>query len=195
MKSLRPLQHALAALVLLFGAGWSAHAHALSQNQVFEIDFMKMMIDHHGKAAETSALCLSRASHAELLEMCSSIKKTQEAEIAKMQSWLKAWYGESKQPEMVEHDKADMEHMASLSGAEFEKQFMEMMSGHHMIAVEQAAPCLVRSSHGELLSLCTSIVQSQAKEIKQMRSWLCSWYGACSLHVMRSATVGIPRDK
>ena len=69
-----------------------------------------------------------------------------------------------------------------------------MMAGHHMVAIEQAAPCLVRASHGELISMCEDIATSQAGEIKKMRSWLCSWNSICSLHFGRSALVGKPEE-
>lgn len=188
-KSLRSLL-----ITALFSSALVAPAHAsLSQNQAFEIRFMEDMIDHHAMGADMAKICLSRASNADLLAMCNDIVKTQRSEIAKMQGWLKEWYGETSVPHKTEHSMNDMEYLASLSGGEFEKQFMESMSGHHMVAVEQSAECLLRSSHSALNGLCGDIVRTQVKEIQAMRVWLCRWYEACSLHVMRGAVVGVPQ--
>lgn len=133
---------------------------ALSQNQVFEIHFMEDMIDHHARGADMAKLCQSRASNAELLAMCNDIVRTQRSEIAQMQGWLKEWYGETSVPHTTEHSMSDMEHLASLSGGEFEKQFMEHMSGHHMIAVENSAECLLRTSHSALTGLCGEMIRT-----------------------------------
>lgn len=165
----------------------------LSQNQVFEIRFMEDMIDHHARGADMATLCLARAGNAELLSLCDDIAKTQRAEIAKMQGWLRDWYGETSTPHKTAHSISDMKHLASLSGGAFEQEFMQRMSGHHMTAIEQSAQCLLRTSHHELNRLCGDIIRTQTEEIQKMRVWLCKWYEACSLHVMRGATVGVPQ--
>jgi hypothetical protein len=163
-----------------------------SANAVFEVDFLENMIDHHAMAVQMAALCPSRATHAELLELCGSIGTSQAAEIQKMQGWLKGWYGIGHAPEMVEHDQVDLKHLASLSGAAFEQQFMQQMAAHHMVAVERAAECLLRTTHAALTEECDNIAESQARQIHQMRDWLCQWYSLCALHFMRSAMVGKP---
>lgn len=165
----------------------------LSQNQVFEIRFMEDMIDHHAMGVNMGKLCKARAVNADLLSMCNDIVETQRSEIAKMQGRLRAWYGEASAPHQTEHSISDLEHLASLSGGEFEKQFMEHMSGHHMIALEQSAECLLRTSHQDLNRLCGDMIRTQTDEIQKMRIWLCQWYQACSLHVMRGAMVGVPQ--
>lgn len=189
MKSIR-----LTFCMAVLAASISIPAQAtLSQNQVFEILFMEDMIDHHSMGVDMAKLCQSHASNAELLAMCNDIIKTQRTEIAKMQGWLKEWYGETSTPHKTEKSKSDLEHLASLSGGEFEQQFMEHMSGHHMIALENSAECLLRTSHSALNNLCGEMIRTQVGEIQMMRRWLCQWYQACSLHVMRGAMVGVPK--
>lgn len=192
---MKKLAKSIATLVVAAASlGTSASAEAaLGQNQVFEVRFMKDMIDHHDMAVDTSRLCLDRASHGELLELCKDMLESQREEISRMQGWLKAWYEETSTPHETEHGRRDMEHLASLSGSQFEMEFMQMMVGHHAVAVEQSAECLVRSAHGSLTALCTNIARTQAVEIRSMRTWLCQWYEACSLHVMRSMMVGVPQ--
>jgi uncharacterized protein (DUF305 family) len=184
----------------LFGAALclplSPQAHAeLSQNQAFEIRFMEDMIDHHALAVERSRLCRERATNADLLALCADMVKTQKTEIATMQGWLREWYGESSTPRETPHGRRDTMHMASLDGAEFEKEFMTMMVGHHAVAIEQSAECLVRTSHGALTALCEDMTRTQATEIRKMRTWLCQWYRLCSLHVMRNMMVGKPEPR
>lgn len=67
---------------------------AALSGDAFEIAFMEMMIKHHSKAIKEGRHCLDKAAHAELRALCEDIISTQSAEIAQMQAWLCAWYGE-----------------------------------------------------------------------------------------------------
>jgi uncharacterized protein (DUF305 family) len=145
----------------------------------YEIDFMEDMIDHHHMAIMMAELCVEKAVHAELRELCTQIIAAQQAEIIQMQSWLQTWYGITYQPQMKPGDMKMMERMAAMTGAEFEIAFMEMMIKHHSKAVKEGEHCLDRAYHPELRTLCQDIVQTQTAEIALMQSWLCSWYGIC----------------
>jgi uncharacterized protein (DUF305 family) len=145
----------------------------------YEIDFMKNMIDHHAMAIEMAEICLDRAIHEELRSLCQNIIAAQSEEIQQMQSWLSSWYGISYSPQMKPGDMRMLERLASLSGAEFEIEFMEMMIKHHTKAIREASTCIDRVFHEELYELCENIIVTQAAEIQQMRTWLCEWYGEC----------------
>lgn len=148
--------------------------------EAFEVEFLEMMIDHHQMAVHMSEMCLEKAVHEELLKLCESIMTTQAAEIAQMQAWLADWYGIEHEPSMgdpAHHH--HMGHLATLSGAAFEKAFLEMMVEHHAMAVVDGTECLREAAHPELWRLCSSIVQSQMREIVRMQLWLCRWYGDC----------------
>lgn len=145
----------------------------------FEIRFMQDMIDHHAMAVDMAEMCVMKAVHAELRAMCEEIIATQSQEIQQMQNWLEQWYGVSYQPQMKPGEMRMMERLASLSGAEFEVAFMQMMIRHHEQAIREAEQCLRRASHPELRTLCQNIIATQGAEIEQMQAWLCEWYDIC----------------
>ena len=60
--------------------------------ELFEIEFMQMMIRHHFKAVVESRTCQKRAYHLELVRMCQEIETAQTQEIQTMQTWLCSWY-------------------------------------------------------------------------------------------------------
>ena len=170
------------AAVLVF-LSFSAMASAPAPDRAtagYEIDFMEDMIDHHAMAVQMATLCEPRAVHDELRNLCTQIRQSQSQEIATMQSWLQSWYGDAYQPEMSAGAMRQMEKLASLSGAEFEIAFMEMMIKHHAKAVKEGTTCLEKAYHPELLNLCQNIIETQTAEIRQMRAWLCEWHGMCS---------------
>ena len=147
--------------------------------QNFEIKFLTGMIDHHAMAVEMAEICLQRAVHQELRNLCQRILAAQAQEIETMQSWLDDWYGLVHEPEMKPGDERMLEKLASLSGAEFEITFMEMMIKHHMMAIREAQQCLRQAWHPELHQLCQNIITTQLAEIAQLQSWLCQWYDRC----------------
>lgn len=148
----------------------------------FEIKFMEGMIDHHMMAVMMAQLCEERAVHPELREMCQEIEQAQMREMAQMQAWLKEWYGINYEPQMTRGMERQMEQLASLGGAEFEVEFMQMMIRHHEKAVREGERCVERAFHPELIQLCQDIVETQQQEIQTMQTWLHDWYGVHSPH-------------
>ena len=142
----------------------------------YEAQFMESMIDHHAMAVMMGSLCTSRAVHPELLALCTDIVDSQSAEIQTMQAWLQQWYGITATPDVQENR---MQRLASLSGSDFEIAFMETMIRHHARALREAAGCVERAFHAELVSLCENIIAAQLAEIQMMRTWLCQWYTIC----------------
>jgi uncharacterized protein (DUF305 family) len=157
-----------------------ASAPALSQSATsFEIKFMTDMIDHHHMAVMMAEMCIATAIHPELRSLCENIRTAQMAEIEEMQGWLQDWYGIAYEPVMRPGEEKMMERLASLSGAEFEIAFMQMMIKHHEKAIKEGRHCLDKAHHTELRELCENIVRTQSAEIAQMQTWLCQWYGEC----------------
>lgn len=172
----------IAVLLLMLASIQAAQASAPAPDADaarYEIDFMSGMIDHHAMAVEMASLCLERATHPELIEMCQSIKSAQTAEIARMQGWLDQWYDTEHKPKMTRAQRTQLRNLAALSGAEFEIAFMRQMIEHHQMALHEAATCLTETYHQELIGLCGSIASAQAQEIVTLRQWLCQWYGEC----------------
>lgn len=154
-----------------------ASAPAPTQQQSkFEIRFMENMIDHHAMAVMMGQMCLEKAQHAELKQMCQNIVTSQSAEIRIMQGWLLQWYGVSYAPQT---SNMKMQKLMRLTGAEFEIEFMEEMIEHHADAIRESTDCLLKAYHKELRDLCQNIITAQAAEINTMRTWLCQWYGEC----------------
>ena len=139
------------------------------------------MINHHEMAIQMAQLCVQKPlpHDAQLDPACANIIRTQREEQQQMQTWLRDWYGISYQPEMKPGDMRMIERLASVSGAEFEIEFMEMMIQHHRKAVREGEQCLRKASHAELIDMCEDIIAAQTAEIEQFEQWLCEWYDRC----------------
>jgi uncharacterized protein (DUF305 family) len=146
----------------------------------FEVNYMQEMIDHHAMAVQMSTTCQTKAVHEELDALCGEMKQAQLEEIATLQAWLENWYGIAYESDISNRDMRRMERMAALSGAAYEIEFMQSMIGHHAVAIGNSTECLQQAAHAPLLEMCENIIVTQAMEIRQMRTWLCDWYGICA---------------
>ncbi len=59
-----------------------------------------------------------------------------------------------------------------------DKHFIEQMIPHHEGAIEMAKLAQEKSKRPEVLTLASTIIDSQSTEITQMQSWYKEWYGS-----------------
>ncbi len=62
-------------------------------------------------------------------------------------------------------------------GSSVDKHFIEQMIPHHEGAIAMSRIALDRSTRPEIRQLAEAIIDSQSREITQMRSWYLAWYG------------------
>ena len=58
-----------------------------------------------------------------------------------------------------------------------DQHFIEQMIPHHEDAITMAKLALTKAQKSEVKLLAKSIIDSQGKEINQMKSWYATWYG------------------
>lgn len=80
-----------------------------------------------------------------------------------------------------QHSGGQMNHaaMQSSPGAEkapFDLQFLDTMSAHHQMAIEMAQLVEKRSSHDELKQMSKKMIESNEKDIAQIKEWKQQWY-------------------
>lgn len=181
---MKKLQHSLAAGIMAVMVATTLHAAQPAperDQRRFEVRFLTSMIDHHYAAIKMAELCEGRTVHPELQVVCEEIIAAQQQEISTMQSWLADWYGVTKEPELDRQAQRMIQHLAKLTGEEFEKAFMKSMIEHHSVAIVQSLECLHRAYHADMINMCSMMIAAQAEEIAMMRLWLCQWYQICDL--------------
>lgn len=162
-----------------------------------ERDFLRGMIPHHRGAIMMSELALERAARPEVRELAEENIASQTREIELMTNWLAAWYGE--QPpagNMMPDDimermdmpmlygtmptnaemMARMERLETLEGAEFDIEYMSILTDHHAMAMMMAAPVLLSGHHAALYDIAAQITEDQGRQIKEMRHYLSEFY-------------------
>lgn len=140
--------------------------------------FLVEMVGHHSMAVDMAEMAKEKSTHAELRQTADDIVRTQSAEIASMQRWLKRWYGKRAHPKQDMEEMDQMKELDSSSGAAFEIRFMALMTVHHTLAIERATVAVKRARHAKVRKLARSIIKAQKGEIAQFREWLVAWYAS-----------------
>jgi uncharacterized protein (DUF305 family) len=98
-----------------------------------------------------------------------------------MTIWLKQWYGAQpiSNPTSVPGMTAmmySMEHLKTLYGTTFDKQFLPLMIQHHQQADNMSNLLPSKTQRPELLMLGQVIIKTQSAEIQQMQAWQKEWF-------------------
>ena len=154
-----------------------------------DVKFMQGMIAHHAQAVEMSALVAERAQRDAITTIAQRISLSQEDEIAMMEQWLESrnqpltlpagGHGmhddmhSEMMPGMI--SEADMSRLASLSGAEFDSLFLELMIRHHEGALTMVEDLLDQPGSAQdsvLFEFTSEVTADQTSEIERMTGML-----------------------
>ena len=148
-----------------------------------DIEFAQGMIAHHEQAIEMSEIALdpNRGASEAVTDLARRIQSAQEPEVEQMTAVLVA-AGESITMDMSDgHDMSampgmmsadEMDALAELTGADFDRVWLEMMIAHHEGAIEQASAVTENGSNADLIALAAEITTTQQAEIDEMKALL-----------------------
>lgn len=168
-----------------------------------DVEYLRMMIMHHGAAVEMAELVPERTDRPELLDVSERIIETQNDEIVEMRSLL-LQSGESAGTfgngmDMTEMDRErmmemmdemgdmgmdreqmmtmmqDMRMLERKRGTAFDLAFVDAMLVHHETAIEDSKAILDDGKSDEVADLARRIVDIQTTEVEQMREWRADW--------------------
>lgn len=148
----------------------------------YDLQFLDTMIAHHRGAVDMAGSCATKAQHAEVKTLCANIISSQTKEITQMTEWRDKWFAGAAPAINMEMPGMsgsmmgmDMKKLGTLSGNDFDLEFMREMIPHHEGAVVMAKEALQRSTKDEIKTLANAIIKAQEAEIKQMKEWQAAW--------------------
>jgi uncharacterized protein (DUF305 family) len=171
-------------------AAGHAHAqHAASPTaNPGDVAFMQGMIGHHAQALVMTALVPQRTTRPDIRLIAERIDVSQHDEIARMQRWLRARGQAAPDPsEHAGHDmpghammpgmltQEELARLASATGPEFDRLFLEFMIRHHQGALTMVSQLFATPGAGqdtELFAFASDVDADQRMEIDRMRQLL-----------------------
>ncbi|MFE7720153.1 DUF305 domain-containing protein [Nocardia rhizosphaerihabitans] len=158
----------------------SATAAARTDFNDADVTFLQMMYPHHAQAVEMAKMVPSHTQNQQLIALAAEVEKAQAPEMQQITGLLTS-FGKPAPSASEGHDghampgmmtDAQMSALQSAQGAEFDKQWLEMMIDHHEGAVDMARTELAGGVNPESRQLATAIVAAQEAEINTMRGML-----------------------
>jgi uncharacterized protein (DUF305 family) len=136
-----------------------------------EREFLTHMIPHHEEAVTTAREVLARgATTPQIASLMERIITTQQQEIRDMKAWYETWYGVPYTPTGTYQPM--MPDLTTVRGIELDRVFLSNMIAHHMGAIMMSRSVQPYITHTEMQTLTLAIVDSQSKEIAEMRQML-----------------------
>lgn len=161
----------------------------MAETAPYDIRFIDTMSKHHRGAVEMAAIVQMKLEHAGLKELARVIPVDQQKEIDQMKSWRDQWYPgapvdvDTAFPGMGSGMNMDMSHMKTMEpGQGYDVMFIDMMVPHHESAIAMSRAALASAEHQELKMLAQQIIDTQTKEIGQMKEWRVSLAGSGAAH-------------
>lgn len=143
--------------------------------------FLRGMIAHHVQALELTALVSERTRNGSVRRIAARMRIAQTEEIRLMRFWLEneispgaAEGMPTDMPGMLSADR--IQHLRRLSGAEFDRRFLELMMEHHRGAIVMAQALLespgASSTRSAIGWFVMHIEAEQAEEVERMSRML-----------------------
>ncbi|WP_227996692.1 DUF305 domain-containing protein [Nocardia australiensis] len=148
-----------------------------------DLMFLQMMYPHHAQAVEMAKLVPGRTQNQQLLSLAADVEKAQAPEMEQFTILLQSFGkpapsasgghtmpGTSAMPGMMTAEQ--MAALEAASGADFDRQWMQMMIDHHNGAIAMADTELASGVNPDAKALATAINTAQQAEIATMRGML-----------------------
>jgi uncharacterized protein (DUF305 family) len=155
----------------------------------FDQMYIDMMIPHHQSIIAMAQAALPRLQEERLREIANAVIETQGAEIAQLQEYREAWYGD---PYPMPMDEAmmtameqmmpgmgDMEAMAAMMDADAlvaafcaaenaDLAFVDLTIPHHEMAIGASVAALEQATHPEIQEVAQEVIDAQEREITEL---------------------------
>lgn len=142
-----------------------------------DVMFLQMMYPHHAQAVEMAKLVPTRSQNQQVKDLASAIEGAQAPEMQQMTTLL-AGFGKPAPSATMSHSMPglmtpqQMTELTGLSGAAFDKMWLQMMVEHHQGAITMANDELKNGTNPDAKKMAEAIVAAQQGEITTMNGML-----------------------
>ena len=158
------------------GMSGSSTAPAANFNDA-DVMFLQMMYPHHAQAVEMAKLVPTRSQNQQVKDLATAIEQAQAPEMQQMTTLL-AGFGKPAPSATMSHSMPglmtpqQMTELTGLSGAAFDKMWLQMMVEHHQGAITMANDELKNGTNPDAKKMAEAIVTAQQAEIATMNGML-----------------------
>ena len=167
----KPLHALLLAAVVAVAAVAAIAVPAQSQssrtyNQTDAV-FAAMMLPHHEGGVELGEMAADKGENAEVRTLGRQIVTAQTREARTLRSMVRRFRTRkaSMPPEVMRREQIDMRRLEQASGTEFDRRWLDVISAHHMGAIQMAQMEVRGGRNAAARRLARQIVAEQRREL------------------------------
>jgi uncharacterized protein (DUF305 family) len=141
-----------------------------------DVDYARMMIEHHTQALEMTELAPDRVESPKVKALAERISAAQGPEINGMRGWLKE-HGEDEKGDGHEHaampgmaTDAQLKKLGAARGKAFDQLFLTLMITHHEGAITMATDVKAQGNNVRIEEMADDVIAQQTSEITRMRT-------------------------
>lgn len=156
-------------------AASSAAANPQQQHNQADVVFLQNMIPHHAQAIAMSQMASNQATSPQVKDLATRINTEQSPQTQQMSDLLTAWGAPTPATNTGMGTMGGLGHgqtPAVMSGALFDRMFLQMMIVHHQDAVIMSQTELVQGSNPATRNLAQQIISAQQAQINEMQALL-----------------------
>lgn len=149
-----------------------ASAHERTGEEVLRTDatWAAMMIPHHRMGIELTELALQKAENPEVKELAQQANEDQKSELPRLEA-VAAAGGRSPGPpdeQIQRFNEQQMQELHALAGEDFDRYWLDVLSGHHMAAIMLTDTVLAGPAGGASEELQRQIHDGQLDQVSRM---------------------------
>lgn len=140
-----------------------------------DVDYARMMIQHHSQALDMTELVADRAESTQVEKLAARIAASQGPEISTMRAWLKT-HGKSETGGAHDHasmpgmaTEAQLKNLRAARGKAFDQLFLTLMITHHQGAITMATDVKAQGNNIQIEEMADDVIAQQTSEISRMR--------------------------
>jgi uncharacterized protein (DUF305 family) len=145
-----------------------------------DVMYLQMMVPHHHQGIAIVRLAAERADRPEVITLAAAIESTQASEVEEMAQWLQSWSqpatadpaAHAAHGGMPGTSEAEISQLRGVTGAEFERAFLNTMIAHQDDAVQLARMEVAGGVNTLARDFAQRIDQSRTAQISQMLALL-----------------------
>lgn len=163
----------LCALVLAPLASGRDHASGAPAYNATDTAFTSLMTPHHTGGVELGRLAVRKGVDPQVRRLGRDIVVAQSRELRTLRRMLRVFGAEPLMPEAIEErDMMGMRMLRAASGAEFDRLWLDVISGHHSAAIQMALIEVRGGRYPQATRLAREIVRTQSRELRRFTALL-----------------------
>ena len=142
----------------------------------FDIDYGKLMIEHHQGAVDMANIVIAKGTDAKIKSMAQNIVTMQTESVTKLREFISAYkssgmkHGEGELQKMVTDMQNAMQGMQMSGSAD--KDFASMMISHHEEGIKMSNAQLKNGMSDQLKQMAKKSIAADKKDISEFKAWM-----------------------